>query len=364
MSEQMTSRERCLATIRLQPHDRVPVDLHNFMMTLAGVKLTPDVFRNGPLLGEAQVATWKRFGHDLLIVENGTASLAEACGCQVDNVPNSAPAVTRPLISSLSEVSRLKKPDPWNSPLTKAALEATRLVLDRIGDQALVMGRADQSPFSLACMILGMEPLMEAMGAGDHDDQIFELLEYTTDCFILYAQLFRDMGCPVTSAGEAQGSVMSPRMYEKYCLPYMKKAISALQCDDFFVAYHICGNSTKIVDRMVSSEAAILELDYKTDKNTAKTASAGKTTLLGPIDPSSVLHEGSVEDVERACREAIAILAPGGGYILGPGCALPLTTPPENIDKLIECAKLYGSYCRAIGDHRQGEVADTRRPSH
>ena len=71
---------------------------------------------------------------------------------------------------------------------------------------------------------------------------------------------------------------------------------------------------------------------------------SGKTTLLGPIDPSGVLHEGSVEDVEKACREAIEVLAPGGGFILGPGCALPATTPAANIDKLVECAKVYGKY--------------------
>ena len=34
MSEEMRSLERCLPTIRFEPHDRIPVDLHNFMMTV------------------------------------------------------------------------------------------------------------------------------------------------------------------------------------------------------------------------------------------------------------------------------------------------------------------------------------------
>jgi uroporphyrinogen-III decarboxylase len=95
---------------------------------------------------------------------------------------------------------------------------------------------------------------------------------------------------------------------------------------------------------MAETGAKILEFDYKCDKAAAKRATVGKTTLLGPIDPSGVLHEGSVEDVEKACREAIEVLAPGGGFILGPGCALPATTPAANIDKLVECAKVYGKY--------------------
>jgi uroporphyrinogen decarboxylase len=96
---------------------------------------------------------------------------------------------------------------------------------------------------------------------------------------------------------------------------------------------------------MTATGAGILEFDYKCDKAVAKRATAGKTTLLGPIDPSGVLHQGSIGDVEKTCREAIEVLAPGGGFILGPGCALPGTTPPKNIDKLVECAKVYGKYC-------------------
>jgi uroporphyrinogen decarboxylase len=42
------------------------------------------------------------------------------------------------------------------------------------------------------------------------------------------------------------------------------------------------------------------------------------------------------------------VLAPGGGLILGPGCALPPTTPPENVHALIETAHRYGRY-RADG---------------
>ena len=345
--EEMNSLERCLATIRHQPHDRVPVDLHNFLMTLAGVNLPPHKrFCDGQVLGEAQIAAWKRFGHDMLIVENGTGALAEACGCELSYTTGSAPVIKKPLLHDLSEVASLKRPDPSGSPLCRAVLDATRLILDRIGDRVFVMGRADQGPLSLAAMIAGPEMLLVEMAAGERDDEIFALLDYATDAYIDYARMFKEMGCPGTSVGEAQGSpdVISPAMYQKYCLPWAQKIVRALQSDDFFVSYHICGNTTRIIDSVVATGAAILEFDYKCDKAAAKRATAGKTTLLGPIDPSGVLHEGSLEQVESACREALAVLAPGGDYILGPGCALPATTPDANIDKLIECARTWGAY--------------------
>ncbi|MGA3264409.1 MAG: uroporphyrinogen decarboxylase family protein [Terracidiphilus sp.] len=98
MQEEMTSLERCLATIRFEPRDRVPVDPHNFMMTVAGSKLpSARLYQDGRLLGEAQVAAWKRFGHDLLLIENGTAALAKACGCEVTYLAGCAPIIEKPL---------------------------------------------------------------------------------------------------------------------------------------------------------------------------------------------------------------------------------------------------------------------------
>jgi uroporphyrinogen-III decarboxylase len=110
------------------------------------------------------------------------------------------------------------------------------------------------------------------------------------------------------------------------------------------LAYHICGNATPIMGDVVNTGAAIIEIDQKADMRTCKEAARGKATLLGPIDPSDVLANGTPESVIEKCREALEILSPGGGFILGPGCALPATTPDENIDALIETAKRHGRY--------------------
>ena len=90
--------------------------------------------------------------------------------------------------------------------------------------------------------------------------------------------------------------------------------------------------------------AKIIEIDQKADMQVCKYASSGKATLLEPIDLSEILAASTPELVTEKCREVIEILAPGGGFILGPGCALPSTTPDENIDALIEAAKIYGRY--------------------
>ena len=100
---------------------------------------------------------------------------------------------------------------------------------------------------------------------------------------------------------------------------------------------------------MVATGAAILELDYKVDLKRVKELTQGKATILGPVDPSGVMANGTPELVMEKSREAIRILGAGGWFILGPGCALPPTTPPENIHAMMEAARKYGVYNRSTG---------------
>jgi len=132
MSEEMTSRERCLATIRFEPHDRIPVDLHNFMMTVVDSKLpNAKLYQDGQLLGEAQVAAWKRFGHDMLLIENGTATLAEACGCEVSYPHASAPRIENPFLKGLGRFRGLGNPIPGRHPCAGPPLKLLELCLIR-----------------------------------------------------------------------------------------------------------------------------------------------------------------------------------------------------------------------------------------
>ena len=83
--EQMTSLERTMAVIQHQIPDRVPVDLHNFLVTIAYAGLPmAQVLQDGAMLAEAQLKFWRDFRHDVLLVENGVIAEAGACGCEID----------------------------------------------------------------------------------------------------------------------------------------------------------------------------------------------------------------------------------------------------------------------------------------
>ncbi|MGD8598952.1 MAG: uroporphyrinogen decarboxylase family protein [Anaerolineae bacterium] len=344
----MNAIERTLRTLDHQIPDRVPVDLHNFLVTaqMMGVSSYADFFRDGEAMAEGQIRAWRRFGHDVLLIENGTAALAEACGVQVQYQAHSAPVAKVPAITSLDQVDELEVPDPYRDPLLSELLKATRIVVKEIGDQAFIIGRADQGPFSLACEIRGMSNFLMDLALGEQLEQIHKLLDFCRQVAARYAQAQIDQGAHCTSIGDSPSGpdLLSPRHYRQYAYPHVKRLVADLRAKGIRLAYHICGNATPIIHDMVRTGATIIEIDQKSDMRACKEAARGHTTLLGPIDPSEVLANGTPELVRDRCLEALEILAPGGGFILGPGCALPATTPAANIEALVETAKEHGVY--------------------
>jgi len=353
----MNSIERTYLALQHKNPDRVPVDLHNFMVTarLMGATSFADFFRDGEAMAEGQVAAWRRFGHDGLIVENGTAALAEACGVKVVYQSDTAPVAKEPAIKNLDEVDKLVIPDPYKNPLLSELLKATHIVVKEVGDKAFIMGRADQGPFSLACEIRGMSEFMLDIALREKPDKIHQLLEFCRQVSQRYAIAQIEQGAHCTSIGDSPSGpdLLSPKYYRQYAYPYVVQLFSDLRKKGILIAYHICGNATPIIADMVSSGATILEIDQKSDLSACRQAARGKATLLGPIDPSEVMANGTPEQVRQKCQGAIAIMGPGGGFILGPGCALPATTPDENIDAMIETARRFDSRDDTFAIHKK-----------
>jgi uroporphyrinogen decarboxylase len=347
----MNSKERTWTVLRGYLPDRVPVDLHNFMMVAQTSGLPfPEFLQNSDAMAEGQVKAWREFGHDVLMPENGTAALAEALGCEVEYLENSAPVVVKPVLKSLDDIDKLRMLDPYRDHPLPILLKATRMIAQEIGDQTFIIGRADQGPFSLAGLLLGMEEFLLQIALNEKPDQLHQLLEFCLEATYRYAIAQMEQGAHMTSVGESLSGpdVCSPKAYLEYEWGYFKRLVDRLKAKDILLAYHICGNATRIVPKMVETGAAVLELDYKVDLIKAKQAIQGKATFLGPIDPSGVIALGTPEMVAEKCREAIEILAPGGGFILGPGCALPPTTPPENVHAIIEAASRWGQYSNLV----------------
>lgn len=338
----MDSLERCLTVLDGRLPDRVPVCLENFMHAckVAGVSLQ-DYCVSGEVMARTHIAAWERFGHDLIDLENGVCALAGAVGCAVE-IPDaeSPPWVIAPALERIEDVDRLRPIDPERDGTLPAMLEATRLLRRELGDRVCILAEADQGPFSLAAQIVGIEEFLMAIMEPSKADLVEALLAYTTEQVIRYACALTDAGAHLTMMGEsiAGPDVCAPDQYRAFALPWERQVVDAVAAHGGRIGLHICGDATRIIEDMVATGAVFLQVDHKIDRARVKAAAAGRTTLIGTVDPSEVLTRGTPAGVRAKADEDLRILAPGGGFMLSPGCSLPYPAPDENIDALVAAA--------------------------
>ena len=154
----MNSLERVAVVVNGGIPDKVPVALHNFLLAAKMAKIPMSrAFQNGKLLAETQLLAWRRFKHDMLLVENGTSAMAQAMGCEVAYADDHPPYVVKPVIRSWSDIDKLRIPDPTKDfPLT-CLLEATRILRGEIGNEVFLQVRSDQAPLALASALRGYQ---------------------------------------------------------------------------------------------------------------------------------------------------------------------------------------------------------------
>jgi MtaA/CmuA family methyltransferase len=341
----MTSLERTMVVLDHRIPDRVPVALHNFLMAcqMHGADFG-EILRSGEMLAEAQLIAWREFGHDVIMHENGVCAEAEAMGCEILYPARGASHVEDPVIKSVEDIDKLEIPDPEGTFPLNEMLKATRILVKETGGTVFIMGRADQGPMALAAALWGPENFLLAAADPDMRPHVLKLVDKCVRMNIAYGEAQRRAGAHGTSIGSYGHSLISTKMYNELEFPGDMAFCDAMRkvgCRSFV---HSCGDETKLVPNLVATGADCLELDPKTNPEACKNATRGKATVLGMLDPHGVLLRGTPSEVRDHSLAIMRLMAPGGEFLMGPGCALPPHTPPDSIRMVMECARKEGVY--------------------
>jgi uroporphyrinogen decarboxylase len=351
----MTSRERFLAAARMQKPDRVPVApyMGNFGAVQAGVPVGQ--YNTDPVkMADAQTRAWEKLGQDVLVAQSDQYYLAQGFGCVIEQPEDATPHLVRTPYASLEEAAaaRLKVIDPWRDGRMHVYLEAVRLLRARFGPELAVRGPGT-GPFSLASYLYGTQDFLmdiaTAEGDGDADRRrrLLDLMEFSSDCLIAFLKALLEAGSDIAQAGDSLASLdmISPAIYETYVWPYEKKVFDAVgppaHARGAVTLLHICGDTSLILPRMAATGADILELDHKVDLARARQLAGGRVALMGNLDPTGLLLQGTPEQVGAASRAAItAARGTAGGFILGSGCEVPPRAPLANMQAMVAAARI------------------------
>ena len=342
----MTGLQRCQAVLAGELADRVPVVPQSFMFAAetAGIKVG-DLAHNAALMVKAQMASQAKYGYDGCVIDFDDAALAEACGAKVI-FRDDDPAIvdeSELVLNDLHDLDKLRLPDPWRDGRLPIWLEATRLLREEIGDRIFILGRADQGPFGLACLLRGPQNLMMDLMDEESHPLLDRLIDFCRQACARFALAQKEAGAHATSIGDAFAgpNLISPALYQRFALQAETDLTREVQAADIPFSIHICGNTNRIIADMGSTGASILEVDWQLDMAVARQSVPASTVLMGNVNPSAPLVLGTPEDVDRAARQAIEATG-GRGFFLSSGCAIGRNTPPENMRALVAAATKYG----------------------
>jgi uroporphyrinogen decarboxylase len=337
----MTPKERMGAFLTGQPLDRIPAIplILNYAARIAGMTVGEHC-RDGLKMGQAHVATWRRFGQDMITVFTDTGVLAEAMGTKLHYSDDDAARIDVPLVQAPADVAKVLDPDPRGDNGMRVYLEAVEHCVAEVGGEVFV-GCCFAAPFTTAAGLRGTDVL--ARDLRRDPGLARELLERALAAgqrFI--AACAQAGGVPAIVDPVATGSVLSPALFDEFAQPYLARQVEAIHATGLPALVHVCGKTHRLLESLADTGADILSLDV-VDLAEARARVGDRVTLMGNVRPAQTLLEATPEQVEA---EVIDCLRRAGGsprgFILASGCEVPLNTPVANMEAFMQAARRWG----------------------
>lgn len=334
-----TPRGRLGAALAGRPTDRTPcapLAVH-YTAALTGTSME-DYTLNPETMVDCICRYYERFHPDAVWLSADTWISAEAMGARVafpgDNQPLAGAGEAA--IRSAADIDRIPPADPSTQGRMPLMLEAMSRLRRRLGDDVAVVGCFDQSPFSLACALGGINDIM--IQVITEPERVRALLERCIEYAAAYANALGAAGADLLSTGDSPAGLMGPDLYQNVALPAERRVFAAIaEGCGVPTSLHVCGDATPLLPHMATAGAAVLEIDYRVDLDTACRTVPDPIALWGNLDPVGVLQDGTPQQVAVAAREALDTIRRHGRsrFVLSSGCTLTPGTPATNLDALI-----------------------------
>lgn len=335
----MTGHDRVMSALKGGHVDRPPLlpILHSGLAGLFGIRLG-DYFTDAATMAQVAVEGCRRFGFDGIQLSLGVTGEAESLGARVDQPPDGAPVLRQHLLANLLNLSRLKPGDAACRGRMPLFLEALRRVKWEAGTSLFSLATL-RGPLNITAQLRGVEDTLVDMI--ESPDQISRILDFAVDVAIAASEAVLTASADGVIFGEATCSpnFISPEFYRRLILPRHKQLVRTLRSVGWkIVGFHVCGNILPILDDLISTGADLIDVDYQVPAQRAIERAAGRVTLRGNLDPSSVFRFGDPAKVRMQTRELCRAVS-GTKWILSSGCDIPPGTPAENLQAFAESSR-------------------------
>ncbi|NTV03104.1 MAG: uroporphyrinogen decarboxylase [Chlorobiaceae bacterium] len=340
--DRLTPRQRLEAYGKGLPVDRLPCVpiVGNTAARVLGVKVS-SLRNEGRVLSDAHLASYRRFGYDNIRIFTDLYTLAESMGARTRVPEDETAFLDEPAIGSISEIGSLRPSRPKKDRILSEHLEALKRVVQEVGDEVPVTA-ALTCPFTNASFLIGAVNLSRLVLK--NPEAVHSLCRVSLESALAYADaIFEAGGTPSLTDAMSSSTVISPRQFQEFSFPYLKALVDHIHAKGRPATLHICGKTGPIWHRMADTGADCLSIDNDADLLAAKHEIGDRVRLMGNVHPSAIMLQGSPGDVREAVMQCI--LAAGDspkGLVVASGCSLPIETPFENIDAMIDAVRDFG----------------------
>jgi len=250
---------------------------------------------------------------------------AEALGCNLGWAEENPPAVLSHPLAGKESLSGLRSISP-NQGRIPDVLAATRTLRQKYPDIALyglVTG-----PFTLGLHLLGTEIFMKMF---ENPDYIHKLLSFTAEVTRSMAEYYLDAGCDIIAVVDPMTSQIGPDQFTEFIHKPVKSVFDDIRKQGKFSSFFVCGHAQQNIEVMCKTGPDNISIDENIPLDFVRNICRNYgISFGGNLQLTLVMLMGTPEDCQRNAVDCMDV-AGDTGFILAPGCDLPMKTPIDNL---------------------------------
>ncbi len=342
MSLQMTSMQRVLTALGHKEPDRVPFFLS---FTMHGAKelglSVREYFSRAENVAEGQLRVSRKFSNDCVNGYFYAPIEIEAWGGEVvfrdDGPPNSG----EPFIKKHEDILRLTPPDVRQSKCLLKALDAQRIMKEKVGDDIPIVG-AVISPFSFAIMQMGFDKHIELVY--EHEGLFEHLMSVNEEFCVQWANAQIDAGCSAIAYVDPMSSstLIDKDLYIRTGHRIAQRTLPRIKGST--ATHFAAGRCYPILEYILQTGTSAIAVSVLENLQAIKNVCKGRATVIGNLNGIE-MRRWSQADATRLVKEAIAKAGKGGGFILSDNHGeIPLQVPDDVLYAIADAVKEWGRY--------------------
>jgi uroporphyrinogen decarboxylase len=258
---------------------------------------------------------------------------AEALGCKLAWAKDNPPAViSHPLMNGHS-LQDMKIPAA-DAGRIGMVMEVCRRASERYPDMALY--GLITGPFTLALHLEGTDIFIKMF---EDPEYVQGIMNFTKEVGVFMAEQYIENGCDVVSMVDPMTSQIDPEQFRQFVLPAAQEIFDHIRNKGGLSSFFVCGYAQQNIQVMCECGPDNISIDENIPLEYVKDVCLpNNISFGGNLKLTVVLLMGSPEDCQH---HAMQCMERGGekGFVLAPGCDLPMDTPPENIQAVSQLVR-------------------------